>query len=65
VHIIEKSNGTVDVRGIDNHQITNIPIITAGGVVKTQHGSAIAILYQHAYTGQGRKTIHSSGQLEW
>ena len=29
VHIIEKSDQTVDVRGIDNHQITNIPIVTA------------------------------------
>ncbi len=54
----------VDVRGIDNHQITNIPIVTAGGVIKTQHGPAITILHQYAYTRQG-KTIHSSGQLEW
>ena len=38
--------------------------MTAGRVVKTQHGPAIAILHQYAYTGQG-KTIHSSGQLEW
>jgi len=38
--------------------------VTAGGVVKMQHGPAIAILHQYAYTGQG-KTIHSSGQLEW
>ena len=64
VRIIEKSDRTVDVRGIDNHQITNIPIVTAGGVIKTQHGPAIAIMHQYAYTGQG-KTIHSSGQLEW
>ena len=62
--IIEKSDWTVDVRGIGNHQIINIPIVTAGGVIKTQHGPAIAILHQYAYTGQG-KTIHSSGQLEW
>jgi len=64
VCIIEKSDQTVNVRGIDNHQITNIPIVTAGGVIKTQHGPAIAIMHQYAYTGQG-KTIHSSGQLEW
>ena len=56
VRIIEKSDQTVDVRGIDNHQIINIPIVTAGGVVKTQHGPTIAILHQYAYTGQG-KTI--------
>jgi len=30
VCIIEKSDQTVDVHGIDNHQITNIPIMTAG-----------------------------------
>jgi len=42
--------------------MTNIPIVTAGGVVKTQHGPAIAILHQYTYTGQVR--IHSSGQLE-
>ncbi len=64
IHIIEKSNQTVDVRGIDNHQITNIPIVTARGIIKTQHGPAIAILHQYTYTGQG-KSIHSSGQLEW
>jgi len=64
VCIIEKSDQTVDVCGIDNHQITNIPIVTAGGVVPTQYGPIIAILHQYAYTGQG-KTIHSSGQLEW
>ncbi len=39
--------------------------LTAGGVIKTQHGPAIAILHQYAYTGQEGKTIHSSGQLEW
>jgi len=62
--IIEKSDQMVDVCGIDNHQITNIPIVTTRGVVTTQHGPIVAILHQYAYTGQG-KTIHSSGQLEW
>jgi len=28
----------MDVRDIDNHQIVDILIVTAGGVVKTQHG---------------------------
>ena len=48
VRIIEKSDRTVNVRGFDNHQITTIPIVTAGGVIKTQHGPAIAILHQYA-----------------
>jgi len=42
--IIEKFDHTVDVQGIDNHQITNIPIMTAGEVVKTQQRPAIVIL---------------------
>ena len=64
VHIINKTDCFVDVWGIDNYQIVDIPIITAGGVVNTQHGPAIAIMHQYAYTGKG-KTIHSCGQLEW
>ena len=62
VRIIEKTGCSVDVRGIDNHQITDIPIVTAGAVVTTQQGPVIVILHQYAYTGQG-KTIHSSAQL--
>ena len=53
----------VDVSGIDSHQITNLPIVTVGGVVPSQRGPVIAIMHQYAYTGEG-KTIHSSGQLE-
>jgi hypothetical protein len=61
--IIKCTGRQVDVQGID-HQIVDIPIVTAGAVVKTQHGEVIIILHQYAYTGKG-KTIHSSGQLEW
>jgi hypothetical protein len=54
-----------DVQGIDNHQIVDIPIVTAGAVVKTQRGEVIIFIFMHqyAYTAKG-KTIHSSGQLE-
>ena len=64
VRIINRTGRQVDVQGIDNHQIIDIPIVTAGAVIKTQRGDVIAILHQYAYTGKG-KTIHSSGQLEW
>ncbi len=55
---------TVHVNGIDDHQITDLPIATYGGVVQSQRGEVIVILHQYAYHGKG-KTIHSSGQLEW
>ena len=66
VCIIHKSENprTVDVSGIDGHEICGLPIVTVGGVVDSQRGPVIAIMHQYAYTGQG-KTIHSSGQLEW
>ena len=64
MRIINKTDRFVDVRGIDNHQIVDIPIVTAGGVVNTQRGPVIAVMHQYAYTGKG-KTIHSCGQLEW
>jgi hypothetical protein len=63
VHIIECTMPTVNVHGIDNHEVTGIPIVTDRGVVKTQHGPVITILLQYAYLGSG-KTIHSATQLE-
>jgi hypothetical protein len=53
VRIIERTLCTVDVRGIDNHEVTGIPIVTAGGVVMTQHGPVIGIFPQYAYLGSG------------
>ena len=53
----------VDVSGIDSHQVTDLPIVTVGGVVPSQRGDVIAIMHQYAYMGEG-KTIHSSCQLE-
>jgi hypothetical protein len=64
VRIIHESGRQVDVQGIDNHQIVDIPIVTAGAVVSTQRGDVIIIMHRYAWTMKG-KTIHSSGQLEW
>lgn len=64
MHVIEKWTCTVNVQGIDNHQLNNIPLVTAGDVVTSNKGKVITIVYQYAYMGKG-KSIHSSGQLEW
>ena len=63
VKVLHKTGRQVDVQGIDNHQITNIPIVTAAGVVNTQRGEIILIMNQYAHIPNG-KTIHSAGQLE-
>ena len=63
VRIISKTGRSVDIQGIDNHRINQIPIITAGGVITIQKGPVIAIMHQYTYTGKG-KSIHSCVQLE-
>ena len=63
IRIIAKTGRSVDIQGIDNHRINEIPIVTAGGVINTQKGPVIAIMHQYAYTGKG-KSIHSCAQLE-
>ena len=54
---------TVDVTGINNHELNVLKIVDASAKILTQHGYVIAILRQYAYHGQGR-TIHSAGQFE-
>ena len=63
VRVIEKLHRHVDVQGIDNHRMNDIPIVTAGGVTKTQRGEVILILNQYAYLGKGT-SIQSSPQIE-
>ena len=54
----------VDIRGIDNYQISAIPLETAGGVTSTITGEVIAIMHQHAHHDKN-KTINSSPQIEY
>jgi hypothetical protein len=59
-----RTHRTVDVEGIDGHQITDIPILSAAGVTNTQLGPVIAIFHQAVFTGKG-KSILSCAQMEW
>ena len=43
----------VDVRGIDNHEISSIPLVSAGGVTTSLNGDLIVIMHQCAYCGKG------------
>jgi hypothetical protein len=53
-----------DICGIDNHEITSIPIVTAGAVARSQRGDVILIIHQYTYHLQQGRLIHSSCQLE-
>ena len=48
VRVLHQTGRKVDVQGIDNHQVTNIPIVTVAGVVNTQRGEVILIMHQYA-----------------
>jgi hypothetical protein len=64
VRVIFETGQTVDIRGIYNHQCTNIYIGTVGGVIQTQKGPIIGIMHQYALLNKG-STIHSPCQFEW
>ena len=51
-----------NVSGIGDATISDLPLVTAAGVVDTHRGPAIAILHQYAHYGKGN-TIHSSAQM--
>ena len=54
---------TVNIMGIDNHQLLDVPLVTVGGVSNSQKGPVILIFHQYAHYAKG-KSIHSPVQLE-
>jgi hypothetical protein len=63
VRIMCTTDREVDVSGFDNHQMTNLCIVTAGGVISTQQGHVLLVMHQYAHVPQG-KTIHLAIQLK-
>ena len=64
VKIIASSDRSVDIQGIDNHQMTDVKIGTVAGVLNSTKGPIIGIMHQYALGGRGH-SIHSPGQWEW
>jgi hypothetical protein len=65
--VIERhSHRTVDICGIDDHEITtSIHIVTAGAVARSQWGNVMLIMHQYTYHLQEGRLIHSSCQLKY
>ena len=61
--VLYEHQRTVDVSGIDNHEVTGLKIVDASAKIPTQRGPVIGIFRQYAYRGRLR-TIHSSLQFE-
>ena len=56
-------NRTVNLTGVTNHQITNIPVGTVGAYIMSQRGPVIGIFHEFAYTGEAN-TVLSAFQME-
>ena len=63
VKIVSKTGRTINVTGINNHQLTNIPIGTVAAHAVSQRGECILIMHQYAIH-QTNRSIHSCVQLE-
>ena len=64
VRVIDRTLRSVDIQGIDNHQLCDVSIGTVGGVVHTHCGPVLAIFHQYALYGKG-SSIHAPVQLEF
>jgi len=62
--VIFKRNKTVDVTGIDNHELNALPMVDATAKTITDKGPVILILRNYDYHGLNW-TLHSAGQIEW
>ena len=64
VKVIATSDGSIDIQGINNHQVTDVKIGTVAGINTSTKGPIIGIMHQYALVGRGH-SIHSPGQWEW
>ncbi len=61
--VLVKHVQCLDVTGIDNHELTQLPLVDAASKTISQRGPVILIMHKCAYHGVGR-SIHSSVQIE-
>lgn len=54
----------IDLSGIDDHTVRDLPLVTAGAVVRSDRGDILLLMHQCAHMRDGN-TMHSCGQMEW
>ena len=59
--IAKNPDGTVDIRGINNNEITSAPLVTAGEFALTTSDDIILITHQNSHH-EKNKNIHSLPQ---
>jgi hypothetical protein len=62
--ILHKTGRKVNISGIDNHELTDLDVVTCACLLDTSKGRIVAVFHEYAYYGKGR-SIHSPAQMEW
>jgi hypothetical protein len=62
VQVLEQTMSHAVLSDLAKHAVTDLPNVTAAGVLQSSQGYIIGILHQYAHLGTG-KTIHSSTQM--
>jgi hypothetical protein len=62
VRVLEQTLSHADVSGLDEQTVTDLPIVTAAGVLQSSQGYIIGIFHQYAHLGTG-KTLHLSNPM--
>ena len=61
--INRNTDHSIDVTGVDSHQVTNVPTGTVGALIETDRGDIIGIFHQYGLLLRGH-TMHSCVQFE-
>ena len=61
---IHRTYRKIKIQDIDNHEITDLDVVTAATLLNTTQGKVTGIFNEYAYLWKG-SSIHSSGQLKW
>jgi hypothetical protein len=64
MRVIDRTERTIDLCGLDDHTVRNLTIVKAGGVVKTSTGEVVVIMHHCADMTSDSRTIVSVPQLE-
>ena len=65
MRVMQKTGRSIDLSGINDHTVTNLPLVTAAGVTTSQKGNVIVFIHQAAFMPDGKTILLSAGQLEW
>ena len=63
MRILSKTGRNITIAGIDNHELTGLPIVTCAAKFETNDGPIVGIFNEYAYYGKGQ-SIHAPCQLE-